>query len=163
MNIDEELNEDELLQSAVDVLRRCAVSIAERKGDVNELKAAALKICKALTDTYIETATNDFVLRPERLTEDYRLLTMGFPLTVSDINALALRNKHNPTMLRLIREYAIRHNTNIPGEARADLDRIEQVHFARAVMQRAEEFAEKWITTPDALPKLEKMFARKNQ
>ncbi len=62
--------------------------------------------CKA----YAQEVNDATALNPAELTDDVKLLNCGAPLSETDIQQMANRNKGNNTMLRLISNYAKEHD-----------------------------------------------------
>ncbi len=54
-----------------------------------------------------------FELNPADITDDAKLLQMGFPMNQADFNSLCRKYENNGTMCRILKDYAEKHNQEV--------------------------------------------------
>jgi len=111
-----------------------------------------------LVDEYVEALRASQTLNPAHMTADAQFLQMGISLTKEDLVAMLERNAGNPTMQRLITDYASRNNIELPGEYRYDLDMKARIESTEAVRTIVEVYCGRWIVEKDPLNMLNRFF-----
>lgn len=111
-----------------------------------------------LVDEYCEALRASQTLNPAHMTADAQFLQMGISLTKEDLVAMLERNAGNPTMQRLITDYASKNKIELPGEYRYDLDMKSRIESTEAVRTIVDVYCARWITGKDPLNMLNRFF-----
>lgn len=111
-----------------------------------------------LVDEFTEALRASQTINPAHLTADAQFFQMGITLTKEDLVAMLARNEGNPTMQRLIKDYADRNKIELPGSYRYDLDLKARIESANAVRTINETYCGRWITGSDSLAMLNRFF-----
>lgn len=87
-------------------------AISAARSRLEDQKRGAEAAAKMITAEFRQKVEKAEQLNPAEITDDVKLLSLGIPLTESDLNAMLERNKNNRTMCKLIQRYAEQHDMN---------------------------------------------------
>ena len=132
-------------------VRNLNIDISER---AQQAKADADRLC----DEFTEALRASQAINPAHLTADAQFFQMEIVLGRADLVAMLTRNEGNPTMQRLITDYANKNKIELPAECRYDLDLKSRIESAEAARTAVEVYCARWITGSDSLTMLNRFF-----